>query len=85
MHQLEVYTVITDCKSKAELQLTLESVLKILTDNELSFTMMHKKEVKQIKIISVTDCDSVKVFCPFFEIKLDERMRRYAELMIKYD
>lgn len=60
-------------------------IQKCLTFSELHFTVINKPERKEILIISVIHCDSVKVICPAFTLEMDEHCKRYAQLIISYE
>jgi hypothetical protein len=49
------------------------------------FSIKHKPIFKQIVFTSVSDCDGVKATIREFEIRFDERAKRYAELVINYE
>jgi hypothetical protein len=63
----------------------LNSITQRLIYYEQSFNVRHKQGDKEIMITAVANCDSVKVVCPQFQIKFDERQARYAELVLNYE
>lgn len=60
-------------------------LLERLTTLKFNFVLKHHSSSQSMTIISVTDADNIKKFCPEFEIKRDERQQRYAELVINYE
>lgn len=64
---------------------TVSDIVSRLTLSELSFNILHSSKSKSFQIFGVTCADSIKVIYPQFEIKTDERLKRYAELVISYE
>lgn len=62
----------------------VQFLISALAWKGFNFTLIHKAENRTITITAVKDCDFIKSEFMEFEIKQDDRMRRYCELVVNY-
>lgn len=63
----------------------LNNITNRLIMFEQDFSVVHRFQQKTITITAAKACESVKIACPKFVFRFDERGQKYVELIIKYE